>query len=170
MSNLDLSKLLKVALENPPAPDKENGEDKAMTLYAYLLDELDSEKKEWVEAQLAHSEEWQREFEAVKEDYKAGECMDVTMPPKRAAGKGDVIRAESQNGLYSITIRPQLDNPDRGVLVLESRKKELEGRRVLVWDGAKRELLRGLIAQGRASQRLDALNTIDLSRLTVVSG
>lgn len=93
----------------------------------------------------------------------------MALPPKRAAAPGDIIRTATRNKAFELTLRPNVRDVSRGVLIVRAKRSGLEGKRVVVRDAAGNDLLRGRIVGGEASQRVENAETIDLGKAVIVA-
>lgn len=83
---------------------------------------------------------------------------DVALP-KAAAGPLEWPKTIStEEGRYTIEIRPSLDNPDQGIITVTvgaAYRTDIEGQRLRVVDGNGRLLLSGLVYEGQVSQLIE---------------
>lgn len=89
---------------------------------------------------------------------KAAETAEITWPQH--------IQVE----FYSITIRQNEDDKDKGFILVEvsePRKEELEGQTLIVTDANGATLLKSPVRDGEAGGRLEDLNSIDLEYISV---
>lgn len=105
-----------------------------------------------------------REFKEMREAQKDTRLFDVAMPRKAAAGIGDILKVTAEGGRYLIIIRRFLAERNRGVITvqaLEPLSQDLKGKVLIVKDGSGRILVRGGIANGEISRKLESIDDID---------
>jgi hypothetical protein len=90
-----------------------------------------------------------------------------------AKSSPEPVSLPSACGGFVLSLLPQMDDPDRGMVALEATCPErgsLEGARVSVKDHAGTIILAGRLREGRLARRCEAISSFDLSTWTVVVG
>lgn len=81
----------------------------------------------------------------------------------------ETVTLESGCGRFELSIFPNLDQPDRAMVVIEVKMdmEKLEGKYCVVRDGTAAVILKGVIEDGRCAGRIASLSTLDLKTWTV---
>jgi hypothetical protein len=120
---------------------------------------------------------WRRAISSLAESGggEAGVILSFGMREAAATAKSgrEPISLPSACGGFVLSVLPQMDDPDRGMVALEAtcpERTNLEGARVSVKDHAGNVILTGRLREGRLARRCEAISSFDLSTWTVVVG
>jgi hypothetical protein len=114
-----------------------------------------------------------REIKDMVECRKEAGAWDVALPKAAATETEWPKKIRLEGGKYTVTMRRNLHEENKGLVVLEVEKgyqKRLEGRSIQLLDGQGLIRLEGIIFHGKLSQEIEDLDTVNLKRLTVRPG
>ncbi|MBU0568640.1 hypothetical protein KJ693_10290 [bacterium] len=95
---------------------------------------------------------------------------DVALPKAAATGFEGLMSLFTEGGKYRLTLRENLDDPQKGLITVEVSKpyrEQLEGRDILLANKRGDVLLKGKIVSGRVAQKVERIREIDLKELFV---
>ncbi len=114
-----------------------------------------------------------QEIKDLIECRKDAEAWDFALPKAATSETEWPKKFRLEGGKYSVTIRRNIHETDKGLVVLEVGKgyqKTLEGKSVQLLDGQGLICLEGIIFHGKASQEIENLDAVNLKCLTVRPG
>jgi len=114
-----------------------------------------------------------QEIKDIIECRKEAEAWDFAMPKAATSQTEWPKKIRLEGGKYSVTIRRNIHETQKGLVVLEVEKdyqKTLEGKSVQLLDGQGLICLEGIIFQGKISQEIENLDAVNLKCLTVRPG
>lgn len=119
---------------------------------------------------------WRRAFTTVEELESTEEqepfVMTYGMREAAATGKPEgPVSSKSSCGRFILGLLPQIDNPDRGMVTLESiagQETPIKDQHVTVRDRNGYVLIDGILIHGRLARTCDNLSEIDLSIWTLI--
>jgi len=119
---------------------------------------------------------WRRAFTTVQELESTEEqepfVMTYGMREAAATGKPEgPVSSKSSCGRFILGLLPQIDNPDRGMVTLESiagQETPIKDQHVTVRDRNGYVLIDGILIHGRLARTCDNLSEIDLSIWTLI--
>ncbi len=123
--------------------------------------------------------EWRKAISAVTdletdEGYERNASSQMSYGLLKAAateGPKGPLSLRSACGRFALNLLPQMDNPEKGMLTLEtvgSAEADLEGRRVLLRDAKGLVILEGKLRHGRLARLCENISGIDLNTWTIV--
>jgi len=111
-----------------------------------------------------------QEIKNITESRKEAEAWDIALPKAATSESEWPKRIRLEAGKYSVTIRRNIHQTNKGLVVLqveEAYKDALEGKSVKLLDGRNHICLEGTIFDGKISQEIENLDTVNLKSLTV---
>lgn len=97
---------------------------------------------------------------------------DVALPKAAATGFEGVMRLYTEGGKYQLILRENIDDPEKGLIVVEVSEpyqEELEGRNIQLANSKGDVLLEGRVSSGRVAQKIEKVRDIDLKELFIKS-
>lgn len=148
-------------------------------LYQLALDGGLSKAKEWEVEHLSLCPHCLDKWEAFSvvtsplppEDYDAGGIISYGELKAAASGFKEPVSAQSTCRRFMFEILPDMDDPAKGMAVLEiigDTPEEYEGKLVIIKDACNHTILKNIIRQGRAASRIERLDALDPSQWTIV--
>ena len=89
---------------------------------------------------------------------------DLALPKAAASSLENTRQISSEGGRFTIEIRRHLTDANKGIVTVQASQQfrdAVEGKTVVLQDGAGRVLLEGRMVNGEVSQEIDGLDTID---------
>jgi hypothetical protein len=117
--------------------------------------------------------DWRKAISAAEESTQDSQNEFMTYGMLEAAadtGPKQPLSLPSRCGSFHLGLLPSMDDPDKGLLTLETAgemAESLEGRRVTVRDRNNTLLIDGHLHEGRVARPCDRLSTLDLSTWTL---
>jgi len=114
-----------------------------------------------------------QEIKDIIECRKEAEAWDLALPKAATSQTAWPKKIRLEGGRYTVTIRRNIRETKKGLLVLEVKKgyqKTLEGRSVQLIDGQGHICLEGIIFHAKISQEIENLGAVNLKCLTVRPG
>lgn len=147
-----------IALEGAPGGHIPHAE-----LYELLLRPAESGDKDDFLDHLVRCSRCVRELKEMVQDMEEAEAWDLALPKAAASEVQWPKKIPAEGGKYTIVIRRDISDKNRGVITLqvEARHREaLEGKSVILKEGRGHTLLRGKIVNGEVSQEVGELDRI----------
>lgn len=111
-----------------------------------------------------------QEIKDMAECRNEAEAWDVALPKAAATKVEWPKKILLESGKYTVTIRRNIHEANKGLVVLEVEKgyqERLEGKSIQLLDGQDLICLEGIIFDGKLSQEIENLDVINLKCLTV---
>ncbi|NQU44200.1 zf-HC2 domain-containing protein [bacterium] len=159
-----LKESLRDSAENP-----ETGHPGEIALYEFLQGLLSPDRARTVQRHVDQCPNCRTQVEDFRKGIETARGIDVTPPAKRAAAPGDVVRVQTRDGAFQLVFRPSLQEPQRGVLIVRTDRRDLEGQRVIVRDSLRKTVLEGKLVAGEVSQTIPNAASVLLSELLVMA-
>lgn len=89
---------------------------------------------------------------------------DIALPKAAAVAGERAGRIITEGGKYTIEIRPHLDKPNHGLVVVRvatAYREDLEGKELVLEDSRRQVLIKGRVVDGEVSNELDQLDQIE---------
>lgn len=89
---------------------------------------------------------------------------DIALPKAAAVAGEGTGRITTEGGKYIIEIRPHLDKPDHGLVVVRvaaAHREHLEGKELVLEDSRGQVLVKGRVVDGEVSNELEQLSQIE---------
>lgn len=108
--------------------------------------------------------------EASRERANIEKYYKVSYGVLKAAASGPAtgpLRLTSQCGQYTLSVLPQINDQNRGLITLETTEhngKSADGHHVTVWDSQNNQIIDGIFNDGKVIQTNNNLSTITLNR------
>jgi len=112
-------------------------------------------------------------YTLTKKNNFLSQYTDIALPKVAFSQKNlfdTITQIDSSSGLYNLTLRNNLEQPDSCLITLNVLldKQELENQQLIVRDKNRKVLLSGQVIQGELSGWLHQLDDVDISAITIM--